>query len=178
MLDLSFAEYHREISNYHPNFCPGVTVGLLRLVHDIPVSGRWHAFAGVYDPAAAFLWDRMREYGAAEGAPSENSMESNPRVFFVRRLHRVLGVAYNVPPMVHHGTDTEAKEGMLNLLYSIYHSMLGRETARPPGGGRLLDVSPPGTRNQIFFSLKAQKYCFPPRPFAPGVGQGEYCEDC
>lgn len=169
MFDLTYPEYHQEISKVHPEFCLGVTEDLIRLVHGIPVSGKWHSFATIYDPAVAFVQDRMQKCGFVNGDPLANAMENNPRVAFLRALHWGLGVAYNVPPMVHHGSDIEAKEGMLNLLYSIYQSMRGQETACPVEKKRRVDVSPPGTRNQIFLELRNQKYFYPPRTFEPGI---------
>ncbi len=163
MFDLTFPEFHQELSKAFPNFCLGETESLIRLVQGIPVSGKWHAFAVVHDPAAHHVQERMREFGFVNGDPAKNSLAANPRVAFLWKLYRILGVAYNVHPMVHHGSDIEAKEGMLNLLYSIYHSMMGVETACPVEAKRRIDVSPPGTRNQIFLELRNQKYFFPPR---------------
>lgn len=168
MLDLTFPEYHQALSKDFPGFCLGETESLIRLVQGIPVSGKWHSFAAIFDPAASHVLARMQELGFVNGEPSKNSLEANPRVAFLRELHRTLGVAYNVHPMVHHGSDIEAKEGMLNLLYSIYHSMRGQETPCPVEEKRRVDVSPPGTRKQIFLELRTQKYFNPPRTFASG----------
>jgi hypothetical protein len=167
MHDLTFPELNQAVSKEYPGFCLGITEELIRLVHGLPVSGKWHAFAVVYDPAASFLRAKMDEFGFVDGEAKKNSLEANPRVAFLRDLYRVLGVAYNVPPMIHHGSDIQAKEGMLNLLYSIHHAMLGNETACLVMGKRRLDVSPVGTRDQIVYDTKERKYYFPKRIFEP-----------
>ena len=167
MRDLTFPELNQIVSENYPGFCLGITGELIRLVHSLPVCGKWHSFELVYDPAAGFIHDRMHDLGFVNGDPFANSLERNPRVAFLRDLYRVLGVAYNVHPMIHHGSDIQAKEGMLNLLYSIHHSMLGNETAVTMEKKYRLDVSPPGTRNQIFLDMKSQKYYFPMRIFEP-----------
>jgi len=172
MHDLTFPELNEFVSKDHPGFCLGETEALIRLVQGVPVSGKWHSFATIFDPAASHVMERMRELGFADGDPVKNLLKANPRVAFLRVLHRALGVAYNVHPMVHHGSDLEAKEGMLNLLYSVYHSMAGTETVCPDMGKYRLEVSPPGTRNQIIYHTKDRKHYFPERIFEKRSGDG------
>jgi hypothetical protein len=167
MHDLTFPELNQAVSKAYPGFCLGITEELIRLVHSLPVCGNWHSFALVYDPCANFLRAKMDEFGFVNGEAKKNSLEANPRVAFLRDLHWVLGVAYDVHPMAHHGSDIQAKEGMLNLLYSIHHAMLGSETACLVMGKCRLDVSPVGTRDQIIYDSRERKHYFPKRIFEP-----------
>lgn len=135
-------------------FCSETIKEIIVETHEVKTFNEFHGFHRVESAVCEFLRILLDKYGFVNGDPGKNSLDNNPKAFFVWEMYRCIGNAYNIYPMVHHGTDTQAKEAVLNLFYSIHNQINSIQTPYDKRMKRFVDLSPFGTRLQILLNSR------------------------